>query len=488
MQGLPISNIVNVKVNMAPRAASSRNFGSLLIVGASNVINTHERLRYYTDIEGVGADFGMDTPEYQAAALYYSQSPQPIDLYIGRWAKESVSAVLRGAVLSRAEQILNRFTFITDGSFELSIDGKEATISSIDFSKETNLNGIAERVAEKLKNATVLWDSISSRFVISLQSSGKLGYITRADNGTYIGDVLKLDELSGATVIDPTQPETIADAVATLGSMSNAWYGLVIADNTLSDRDVLSVSRYIESASVSRIYGHTVAKTDVLDPDTVTDIGSQLKSAFIGRTLWQYSAQPYAVASLFGRMFTVNFQGNNTTVTLKFKQEPAISAEFLTATQANALKTKFGNVFVHYNNDTAIIQEGVMANGTFIDERHGLDWLQNYVQTNLYNLMYTSTTKISQTDEGVTQLLVNVEQSLAQGVTNGLIAPGVWGGDAFGALNRGDMLTKGYYTYAQPIAEQVQAEREKRKAPVIQCAIKLAGAVHFADVIINVNR
>ncbi|WP_275383979.1 hypothetical protein [Xenorhabdus bovienii] len=28
----------------------------------------------------------------------------------------------------------------------------------------------------------------------------------------------------------------------------------------------------------------------------------------------------------------------------------------------------------------------------------------------------------------------------------------------------------------------------KRKAPVIQCAIKLAGAVHFADVIINVNR
>ncbi|MDE9496172.1 DUF3383 domain-containing protein, partial [Xenorhabdus bovienii] len=112
----------------------------------------------------------------------------------------------------------------------------------------------------------------------------------------------------------------------------------------------------------------------------------------------------------------------------------------------------------------------------------------NYVQTNLYNLMYTSTTKIPQTDEGVTQLLVNVEQSLSQGVTNGLVAPGAWGGDTFGALNRGDMLTKGYYTYAAPIADQVQAEREKRKAPVIQCAIKLAGAVHFADVIINVNR
>ncbi|MBC8950251.1 DUF3383 domain-containing protein [Xenorhabdus sp. TS4] len=488
MQGLPISSIVNVKINTAPRAASARNFGSLLIVGTSDVINTHERLRYYTDIEGVGADFGMDTPEYQAAALYYSQSPQPVDLYIGRWANDQVAASIRGAALTKPEQAMSRFAAITDGSFKLTVDGKSTAVTGVNFGNETNLNGVAERVSERLKNASVRWDSTSSRFVVTLQTTGKLGYATRADSGNYIGDILKLDDISGATVIDPTEPETIAEAVAVLGDASSAWYGLVIADNSLSDSDVLSVSRYIESASVSRIYGHTVTKTDVLDSDVDTDIGSQLKGAFLNRTLWQYSAQPYAVASLFGRMFTVNFQGNRTTITLKFKQEPAISAELLTATQANALRSKNGNVFVRYNNDTAIIQEGVMANGTFIDERHGLDWLQNYVQTNLYNLLYTSTTKIPQTDEGVTQLLANVEQSLAQGVTNGLIASGIWGGDSFGALNRGDMLTKGYYTYAQPIAEQVQAEREKRKAPVIQCAIKLAGAVHFADVIINVNR
>jgi len=38
------------------------------------------------------------------------------------------------------------------------------------------------------------------------------------------------------------------------------------------------------------------------------------------------------------------------------------------------------------------------------------------------------------------------------------------------------------------VASQSQADREARKAPVIQCAIKLAGAVHFVDCIINVNR
>jgi hypothetical protein len=64
----------------------------------------------------------------------------------------------------------------------------------------------------------------------------------------------------------------------------------------------------------------------------------------------------------------------------------------------------------------------------------------------------------------------------------------VWGGDPVGNLATGDTLAAGYYAYAPPIASQAQADRETRKAPVIQCAIKLAGAVHFADVIINVNR
>ena len=55
------------------------------------------------------------------------------------------------------------------------------------------------------------------------------------------------------------------------------------------------------------------------------------------------------------------------------------------------------------------------------------------------------------------------------------------------AAGSGDTLTKGYYD-AQPISEQAQADREARKAPVIQVACKLAGAVHFADVQINVVR
>jgi hypothetical protein len=38
------------------------------------------------------------------------------------------------------------------------------------------------------------------------------------------------------------------------------------------------------------------------------------------------------------------------------------------------------------------------------------------------------------------------------------------------------------------MALQAQADREARKSPPIQIALKLAGAVHTVDIIVNVNR
>ncbi|WP_447880355.1 DUF3383 domain-containing protein [Serratia fonticola] len=491
-QGLPISNIVSVTVNMALRAAQGRNFGALLIVGGSPVIDGNQRMRSYSSITQVGADFGMNTPEYSAASLYFQQAPQPKALFIGRWVKADQAALLRCGILTPAQMAISTWATVTDGSMKITIDGTAKTITALNFSAETNLNGVAARITEKLTTGTVTWDAANSRFLITSKTSGAssaVGYGSANTAGTDVSAMMKAVQNAGALAIARAAAENIQSCIFKLADMSTGWYGLQIADTSLSDDDVVSVAAFIQSEDVSRIYGHTTQNTGALDLDNTTDIASKLKALTYGRTFVQYSsASPYATASIFGRAFTVNFLGNNTTITLKFKQQPGISAEFLTQSQANTLTAKNCNVFVHYDNDTAIIQEGVMSNGDFFDERHGLDWLQNYVQNNLYNVLYTSTTKVPQTDPGVTRLLTSVNGSLEQGVTNGLIAPGVWNGDPVGELNTGDTLTAGYYTYAPPVASQSQAERDTRRAPVIQCAIKLAGAVHFADVIINVNR
>jgi hypothetical protein len=128
-----------------------------------------------------------------------------------------------------------------------------------------------------------------------------------------------------------------------------------------------------------------------------------------------------------------------------------------------------------------------MSGGQYFDVIHGTDWLADSIQTGVYNLLYQSTTKIPLTDEGVHQIMSVVESVLTQGVVNGLIAPGVWNGGAFGVMTTGQFLTKGFYTFAPPVSSLTASQRAARQAPSIQCAINLGNAVHEASVAITVN-
>lgn len=491
-QGLPISDIVNVDIVMSPVAAGTRDFGALLVVGSSPVIDTQERIRLYSDLDGVANDFGTSAPEYQAAVLFFSQSPQPDELYVGRWAQTATAGLLRGAILNPTQQALSNFTSITDGAFKITVDGTEKSVTGLDFSSETNLNGVASEVNSVLTGAVVGWDAVNSRFTVTSDTTGatsSVSWATAPDSGTDVSALLGLTQAQSAVPVAGIAAETLLEAIQELADMSNDWYGLTVAAAGVTDDMHMEVAAFIQAATPSRIYGVTTQSTATLDGTLDTDLASRLKAAKYRRVAPQYSSSsPYAVTSLYGRAFTVNFQGNNTTVTLKFKQEPGVKAETLTTSQAAALTAKNCNVFVNYDNDTAIIQQGVMSDGSFIDEVHGIDWLQNDLQTAVYNLLYTSTTKIPQTDAGVNQIVTTIASRLEQAVANGLVAPGVWNADGFGTLKRGDTLSSGYYIYAPPVATQSQADREARKSPVIQCAIKLAGAIHSVDVIVNVNR
>lgn len=381
-KGLPLNRITNVTVTLSARAAQGRNFGSMLILGDSTVIPIAERLRAYSSPDDIGDDFGVDSEEYKAAVIWFSQQPQPTLVYVGRWVKTL--------------------------------------------------------------------------------ETGEAGEV-----------------------------ETLLEAVNALMDY-NAWYGLHLAvpeADYPNDADVITVSAAIEASTVSRIFGITTDEVTILDAATTTDLASKLKAAKYSRTFIQYSTSSrYAALSAFARAFTVDFTGSNTTITLKFKQEPGITYETLGTSQANNLEAKNCNVYVYYENDTAILEQGVMSNGDFFDERHGLDWLQNAVQTADFNTLYTSTTKIPQTDAGTTTRIANIELVLDKAVQNGLFAPGKWTGGPMGQLNTGDMLTKGYYTWAENVDDQLQVDREARKGVPIQVAGKLAGAVHYGSVAITVVR
>lgn len=487
--GLSVNRLIRVQVQLTPLAAARRNFGVLCIAGASVVISVRERIRYYSDVESVVQDFGVNAPEYLAAQLFFSQVPRPSILALARWVSAPTSALLQGGILTTAEQSLAAWNAISEGSVTFSVGGVAQSVTDLDFSTVTNLNQVASAINAKITGAGVVWTG--DRFEMSTSAAGteaSLHYATSADEGEDISARLKLTQALALPPLDGADAETPAECALALADISSGWYGLMFADTSISEEQHLNVSAAIEAMQTSHLYGLTLTDTRVLDAVYTADLASQLKALKRLRTLCQYSENPYAIASFFGRAFTVNFNANRSTINMMYKQEPGLVPQYLTETQALTLKNKRCNVFVYYDNDTAIVQYGVVSGSAWFDEIHGTDWLQNAVQNECYNLLYTSKTKVPQTDEGLNQFVNTIEAVFGEARNNGLIAPGQWNSDGFGQLERGQYLPKGWYIYAPLMDSQPQSIREQRIAPPLQCAIKLAGAINEIDVLISVNR
>lgn len=395
---LSISNVVNVQVNMSPLAAATRNFGAALIIGTSPVIDVSERIRTYSSSEltDIATAFGSTSPEYLAAVAFFGQSPKPSAVQIGRWIQSPSSGLLKGAILTTAQQQMSNFTSIESGAFDVTVDGEVLNVQNINLSEQVNLNGVASQVSGAMKSRALCeWNG--SQFVITSATTGKTSTVTNASD-TDLTRALGL--ASGTTAVGGAPAETLPEAISALIDYPS-WYMAVLAAPAESDA-IVSAAQIIEAANPRRLFSITTQDTTCLSPQDTSSVGYLLSKAGLQRTLWVYSSSsPYAAASVLGRMSTINFEGGDTTITLKFKQLPGIAPENLTLSQANAISAKNGNVFVAYDNDTAIIQEGVMAGGWYIDERQGLDWLENYVATAVWNLLYDAG-KVGQDEVGST--------------------------------------------------------------------------------------
>lgn len=495
-QGLSVNRVVNVNVNLSPQGASALNFDSLLVMGDSDVINVSDRIASYDSLEEVGVAFGTTAPEYLAAVLFFSQTPQPTQLYIGRWARTATSAILLCGPLTAAEQAIANWTAITTGGFVINSNGTGPdSITGLDFSAQTTLNGVASVINTALTTATAqatcIWNG--SQFVFTSTTTGAtstlVALLAGPGGSVNIATLLKGTTPTLQQIVPGIAAETALAAVVIMDQLRTQWYGLMFASSApLDDAGNLAVAGYIEGAGSPHVFGITTSEAAAVTTNDSTSIGYEMAQLEYNRTLCQYStSSPYAMASFFGRAFTVNFQGNNTTITMMFKQEPGVVAENLNATQANALDSNNYNYFVEFNNNTAIIVNGKVASGLFFDEVWGVDWLANQVQTNIYNYQYTSPTKVPNTDPGNHNIATQIEAACAQGVTNGLLAPGIWGSAGFGQLQQGDFMSQGYYVYAPPVSTLTQADRAARDSVAFQVAAKLAGAVHQVNVTLNVN-
>lgn len=491
--GLPVSRLITASVNLTPAGAQYANIETLLLLGDSPVIDTLTRIRSYDTLAGVAADFGTSAPEYAAAQLFFGQSPQPTQLYIGRWARTATSGAVYCAPLTAAQQVLTNFTSVTSGGFKIQVDGGALTsVTGINLSAATSLSQVASLITTALAGASIAATCVwtGSRFQIASNATGtssSVAVLQPPASGMNIAGLIAGTAGLGAYSVPGIAAESALAAVTALDALSTYWYGLTFAAATMpSNSDYLAIAGYIEATS--HIFGLTTADANAINSASNTDIGSQLLAADYKRTFGQYSTtNPYAAISIFGSILTTQFNGSNTMPTVAWKVEPGVPYEPLSQNAASVLDTKRYNYFAIFQNGASVLVNGCCFGQAYIDEIFGLDWLANRIQTNNFNLL-ASQPKVPQTDPGIHQIVNVIDQSMEAAITNGLVAPGVWQAAGFGQLQTGDTLSTGYYIYAPPISTQSAPDRAARKSVPIQVGIKLAGAVHTVNAILNVNR
>ena len=198
-------------------------------------------------------------------------------------------------------------------------------------------------------------------------------------------------------------------------------------------------------------------------------------------------------AAYAGRALSVDFNGVNTTATMHGKSLATITADTgISQTTLNTCIDLGVDTYPLVGGGAQYLGKVFCTGGNeYFDNVYNLDWLVFALQVAGFNALTQVGTKIPQTEPGMASLKNAYLLTLNQGVLNGFIAPGAWNSpELFGnpdALKR-SVLNTGYYMYSQPINQQSQAAREAREAPLVQIAVKYAGAIQSSNVLVYVNK
>ncbi len=195
-----------------------------------------------------------------------------------------------------------------------------------------------------------------------------------------------------------------------------------------------------------------------------------------------------AAAAYASRGMSVDFEGNSTTNTMHLKQLATIEADTeITQAILTTCLTLGVDTYPSIAGRASVFCSG---GDDFFDNVYNLDWLVFALQVAGFNALAQTGTKLPQTEPGIAVLRGAYLTVLNQAVANGFVAPGAWNSpELFGnpaSLIR-NVAQLGYYIYSQPVNQQLQASRALRQAPLIQIAVKYAGAVHSSSVIVYVN-
>ena len=493
-----IANVINVALIPEGQQAQRDNMNVIAILTSElGVITSEERFRIYKDSAAVEADWGTASIVTRYAQTVFGTTPNAINfggsLVIGlhRAAAETVPATAATLVSTQFVEatLISQLQTIADGSFNINVDGVTVNATALNFSTVFSLDGVAAVLDTAIAGATVSHNN--GYFTITSSTTGitsLLTFMTPGATGTFIGDLLTLSQGSGGTLTQGKASSVlpIETKVASLSALKSKinFKGGVFTD-LLTDAEVPLVAAW-SKANQTIIYnvfsGSTYLALSPANPVWAVKLASQ--SSF--RCLYSKSGNRLLAATYMARTHTVNFNAENSAITMNLKTLN-VPAEGYEQTEINAAKRVGLDLYISIKDTPVVLTSGA---NDFVDNVYNIYAYIDAIQTDNFNVLKATGTKLAQITRDVNRLVASCEKTSRGFARAGVFAPGAWSSpDSFGNLatfNR-NIEQFGFYVLAGLLRDQPQSGRADRKSPPLQIAVKNAGAIHSADIIINFN-
>lgn len=489
MSILPINNVINVTITNTPSGLTEKNVNSLALF-TTEPSDSLDLYGIYVGAAQVAEDFGTNSVTAQMANAIFSQTPN-IRSGGGRLViiplLNAVSATAGNFVTANLSANLNDIIAVTSGDLKVTINGVAYNLTGMNFTNCTTWANVAKVLQSYLIEAVVSADA--NGFTITSKKVGSSSTVALATvsggAGTAMNGSGYFNAAGGAaTAGQNSSGETVLQAIARTQGL--VGYTPVITNLALEDAALLAIANGIQSQDF--MFLHHVASIQ-----DIAGVVTQISDAALTRTRPLLYTPSYAAANLMkaayaGRAFSVNFTGSFTSQTMNLKQLATITPDLgisqTTYAQADAAGC---DVYVSYEGVPSVYST---SGNDFFDNPYSDLALKFALETAGFNFLRQTNTKVPQTEQGMNGLKNAYSQVCERFIRNGVIAPGSWtSSETFGdpEIFKNNILTRGYYTYSLPIVQQNASEREQRKAPLVQIAIKRAGAIHTSDVIVLVN-
>ena len=434
---MSLSNHVALTITVDSLGVARAGFGIPLILSANATFA--ERVRFYTDLDGVDDDFVTTSPEYLAAQAMFAQTPQPSKIAIGRAANKptQVYTFTPLAINSHKYEITVKGQGVTTTTVSFTSDAS-ATVAEITAGLTTQLNGVTGKnytASDDTTHITITGDAAGKWFSLELGEPATEGKIEQTH----------------------TDPGVAADLSAIVDE-DDTWYALHTLYN--SNAYVLAAAAWVNARK--KIYVFDVNENDAIktaagNSDTLDDIKTSAYTRVTG--CYHPSPADFFAAAWMGRCLPTE-PGS---ITWKFKTLSGVAATVLTATHRTNLVARSANYYRSVAGKN-IAAEGTTADGDFIDVQRGIDWLEDDMSKGVFNALTTGD-KIPYTDDGAAVVQAEVLASLQRAVARGILA-----------ASPAPVVT------VPAVASVATADKTARNLPDVKFSGTLAGAIHKATI------